>query len=68
MDPFICCLLGICCPPFSPEQREAFESQLALHFAGDAKKAKAVADEMFDDFAKMTEKLAAAVRKAEKKD
>lgn len=66
MDPIICCLMGLCCPPFSPEQREAFESQLALHFDGDSKKAKAVADDMFDDFAKMTKKLAEAVKKADK--
>lgn len=68
MDPVICCLLGLCCPPFSPEQRDAFETQLTRYFAGDDKKAKDVADEIFDDFAKMTEKVAAAVRKAEKKE
>ena len=67
MDPITCCLLGICCPPLSPEQRHAFESQLALHFKGDEAKAKAVADEVFDAFAKMTVKLAAAVAKAGKK-
>ena len=24
MDPYICCLLGICCPPASQEQLDAF--------------------------------------------
>lgn len=66
MDPVICCLLGICCPPASQEQRDAFEVQLALHFKGDAAKVKAVSDAVFGDFAKMTKKLAAAVKKAEK--
>lgn len=22
MDPYLCCLLGLCCPPFTEEQRE----------------------------------------------
>lgn len=64
MDPITCCLLGICCPPASAEQRELFEAQLALHFKGDTAKAKAVCEACFDDFAKATKKIAAAVKKA----
>lgn len=66
MDPYICCLLGICCPPFSAEQREAFEAQLVLHFNGDTAKAHAVCEACYDAFAKATKKIAAAVKKAEK--
>lgn len=66
MDPIICCLMGLCCPPFSPEQREAFEAQIVLHFDGDKDKAKKVCDEIYGDFAKATEKLLKAVRKADK--
>lgn len=65
MDPVTCCLLGICCPPFSQEQRDTYEAQLSLHFNGDAAKAKKVCDATFDDFAKMTEKLGHAIQKAE---
>jgi len=67
MDPVICCLLGICCPPASPEQREAFEAQLTLHFNGDTAKAKAVCESCYADFARATKKIAAAIKKAEKK-
>lgn len=67
MDPILCCILGICCPPASAEQREAFEAQLVLHFKGDTAKAKQVCADCYDAFAKATAKLAAAVRKAEKK-
>jgi ribosome-associated translation inhibitor RaiA len=38
-----------------------------LHFKGDTAKAKQVSDEVFQDFAKMTEKLAKAVQKAQEK-
>jgi hypothetical protein len=65
MDPVICCLLGICCPPASAEQRDAFVSLLTAHFKGDAAKALGVADETYEVFAKATKKLAAAVKKAE---
>lgn len=64
MDPVICCLLGICCPPFSAEQREAFEAQLTLHFNGDKAKARKVCNECYETFAKATKKLAASVKKA----
>lgn len=67
MDEVICCLLGICCPPASKEQREALEAQLTLHFNGDTAKAHQVCEECFDAFAKATKKLAAAVAKLEKK-
>lgn len=63
MDPVTCCLLGICCPPFSAEQREALEAQLTLHFNGDKEKARCVCNEAYEAFAKATKKLAAAVKK-----
>lgn len=28
MDPYLCCLLGICCPPFSDEQRDTLVKML----------------------------------------
>ena len=66
MDPILCCALGLCCPPFSAEQHDAYEKLLTQHFNGDAAKAKQVCDETFDAWAKVTKKLAAAVKKAEK--
>ncbi len=68
MDPITCCLLGICCPPFSEEQRELLEAQLTLHFDGDKEKAKKVCDEAFHDFAQATDHLAKAVKRYEKKE
>jgi ribosome recycling factor len=65
MDPVICCLLGICCPPASAEQRESLVKLLMEHFKGDETKARGVCDEAFETFAKATKKLAAAVKKAE---
>lgn len=26
MDPIVCCILGVCCPPGSPEQAEALNT------------------------------------------
>lgn len=68
MDPVICCLLGICCPPSSEEQRATLENFLVQHFEGDEEKAKAACDEAFEHFAKGTEKLLECVKKHEKKD
>lgn len=65
MDQIICCLLGICCAPGSPEHRAAYEAQIALHFGGDTEKAKKVCDATYTEFVKMTKKIAAAVKKAE---
>jgi hypothetical protein len=65
MDPVICCLLGICCPPASAEQRESLVKLLKEHFKGDEAKALKVCDEAFEAFAKATKKLASAVKKAE---
>lgn len=61
MDPLICCVLGICCPPFSAEQREAFETLITQH-VGDAETAKRIADATFDDFAKATVRLSQLVK------
>jgi len=60
MDPITCCLLGICCPPFSAEQRELFVKVLADKYG--AEKAEKVAAELFADFAAVTEKIAEAVK------
>jgi hypothetical protein len=56
MDP-VCCLLGICCPPFSAEQREVFVKVLAQQ-TGDHDKAEKIAAELFDSFAAVTQKIA----------
>lgn len=60
MDPVLCCVLGICCPPFSPEQRETLENILTLELR-DADAAKKIVDMVFDDFAKVTARLKALV-------
>lgn len=60
MDPITCCLLGICCPPFSESQRETFEKVLASKVGVD--KAKLIADDLFKEFAAVTEKIAKAVQ------
>lgn len=57
MDPITCCLLGICCPPFSQEQREALTKVLTAHYRGDAEKAATIVDVVFDDFAKATVRI-----------
>lgn len=67
IDPILCCLLGLCCPPFSPEQRVIFEGQMEAYFSGDLKKAKVVTDDLYEDFAEFTQKLALKVRKLEEK-
>lgn len=59
MDP-VCCLLGICCPPFSAEQRGLFVQFLADHLK-DADKARKIADATYDDFAAVTKRIAALV-------
>lgn len=58
MDPLICCVLGICCPPFSESQREAFEKVLTSKVGAD--KAKLIADDLFKEFAAVTAKIAEA--------
>ena len=57
MDPITCCLLGICCPPFSAEQRETFIKVLAAQ-TGDHAKAEKIADDVFDQFAAVTKRIA----------
>lgn len=64
----LCCLMALCCPPFSAEQRAAFTAGLVIQFKGDMAKVQEVFDATFEDFARATEKLAAAVAKAGKKD
>ena len=57
MDPILCCLMGLCCPPFSVGQREAFVKLLAQQ-TGDHAKAEKIAAECFDQFAAVTQKIA----------
>ena len=59
MDHVTCCLLGICCPPFSPEQRDTLLEQLALQ-VGKEKAEKIVAD-VYEEFAAVTKRIAALV-------
>lgn len=61
MDPILCCILGICCPPFSAGQRDILTKALAEHLK-DADKAAKIVDVVFDDFAKVTERLASLVK------
>lgn len=60
MDPVTCCLLGICCPPFSEGQREAFVKVLAEKFG--AEKAEAIADKAFKAFASATMEIVEAAK------
>ena len=60
MDPITCCLLGICCPPFSPEQRELFVKVLTEKFG--AEKAEKIAAETYEQFAEATRKIAEAAQ------
>lgn len=64
MDPITCCLLGICCPPESVEQEDAFLAVLTDHFTGDAEKAKKVVEKMKDDLIHFSKKLAKACEDA----
>lgn len=57
MDPITCCLLGICCPPFSDSQREAYTKAI-LDAVKDEAKAKRIVDATFTEFARMTEQIA----------
>jgi hypothetical protein len=60
MDPITCCLLGICCPPFSAKQRELFVKALAGKVG--EHKASAIADDLFLEFAAITAKIAEAAK------
>lgn len=60
MDPITCCLLGICCPPFSEGQREAFVKVLAEKYG--AEKAEAIAAQSFKAFAAATLEIVEAAK------
>lgn len=47
MDPYICCLLGICCPPFSEVQRQKL-IKMRLERGGCKSQAEAEAAVRFD--------------------
>lgn len=57
MDPITCCLLGICCPPGSPEQLATLEKLLTAHTKDEAK-AKRIAFACHADLEKLGKKLA----------
>lgn len=59
MDPILCCALGLCCPPASAEQLEAFTKTLSAHCGEE--KAKAVAAKLHKDLIAFTKKLKKAV-------
>ena len=60
MDPILCCALGLCCPPASPEQFEAFVKVLMTH-PMDEQKAKQIAKALHKDLIAFTKKLKKAV-------
>lgn len=60
MDPIICCLLGLCCPPASQEQLDAFIKVLMSH-PMDEEKAKKVAHDLEKELVTFTKKLKKAV-------
>ena len=61
MDPVTCCLLGICCPPFSAEQEETFKK--VLHdLLKDEKKAEKIAKAMAHDLGKLSASIAAMAK------
>lgn len=60
MDPITCCLLGICCPPASPGQLDAFIKTLMTH-PMDEDKAKKIAKALHKDLIAFSKKLKKAV-------
>lgn len=61
MDPITCCVLGICCPPESPEQLAAFEKLLMTHGMSE-ERAKKIAKETQKQLVTFTKKLAKLVK------
>jgi len=60
MDP-VCCLLGICCPPFSAEQEETFKK--VLHdLLKDEKKAEKIAKQLAHDLGKLSASIQALAK------
>ena len=60
MDPLLCCLLGLCCPPSSPEQLDALMKTLMSHPMDEAKATK-IAKKLQKDLVAFTKKLKKAV-------
>lgn len=60
MDPITCCLLGICCPPFSAGQRDAFVKVLAEKYG--TEKAEQIAERAFKAFASATLEIVEAAK------
>lgn len=61
MDDPICCLLGICCPPFSAEQEQTFKKLLHEQLK-DEKKAEKIAKMLAHDLGKLSAAIAALSR------
>ena len=58
MDPVLCCLMGLCCPPFSAEQEATFKK--VLHdLLKDEKKAAKIAKALAHDLGKLSASIAA---------
>lgn len=60
MDPVLCCLMGLCCPPFSDGQREAFVKILAEKYG--AEKAEQIAEKAYKAFAAATLEIVEAAK------
>lgn len=59
MDPYICCLLGICCPPFSAEQRASLAKML---MARDVCKEYSEAERVAEFHVKLVEQVVVALK------
>jgi hypothetical protein len=60
MDPIYCCAIGLCCPPGSPEQLDAFVKVLVTN-GTEEEKAKKIAKALQKDLVAFTKKLKKAV-------
>jgi hypothetical protein len=60
MDPIYCCAIGLCCPPGSPEQLDAFVTVLVTN-GTEEEKAKKIAKKMQKKLTAFTMELKKAV-------
>jgi hypothetical protein len=66
MDPVICCLLGICCPPFSAEQLDKLTGLLAGRYRLSDAHARAMATDLIDGLRPVIELLQPLIAAAKK--
>lgn len=57
MDPILCCAIGLCCPPNSPEQFDAVLALMEQHYKTDKKKAKQAALDAWPHFVEIAYRL-----------